>query len=207
MRTYRLIWHLVTGPLIVVGTLLALGRLGVAEVLALFLPIAFLTSVYAFSFSAVTRAPLRRVLGAGLWTGAAVTGVVGLLGTFGLSSLALLVALVLASPGMVELWARARWVRRVGRFVRDTDDPGPDPGPSQDELTLAWRASCLDMWRATDVATRLQLVELRAQLLEELERRCGSGAGSTWEQTLALVTPVELRSGSTWTPTRPPRQG
>ncbi len=166
MRTYRHVWTVVVTvatAAAVVGAVLG-DRIGIVVVSTALM--AGLGAGFAAAFGEEQRVPWRAVR-----TMAGGFGLVGLVGAglpvlIGPWTLLLLAVLLLLHPHLLDLLSRRRRVARpTPAPAFSLDDPDPDPW-------VRWRASTTRLQRpGLGPEATLRLVQERAALLDELERR------------------------------------
>lgn len=167
MIVYRTCWNVVAAILVAVGLTLALARLGVAEVLAVSIPLAGIAGLYAYLYAPANGGGVGHVCSWALRVGVGAPAFVGLLAPLGPASLLPLIGFLAAAPSMVALAQRKlgenghTWASRPSVAARISDR----------DLTLAWESSYAALQTTTDVATKARIVQVRTLLLDELERR------------------------------------
>jgi hypothetical protein len=172
MNAYRACWNAVAGMAMAVGLMLALGRLGVGEVLAVSIPLAGIAGLYAYLYAPEGGGGAGHVGAWALRIGLGAPAAVGLLAPLGPSALPPMVVFLCASP-MVVGWLAKRyggrtWTSRASFAARISDR----------DLALAWESSYEALQTTRDVATKARIVQVRTMLLDELERR-SAPAGRT----------------------------
>jgi hypothetical protein len=168
MRTYRLWWGTTALMLMAVGLALALGRLGLAQVVAVALPMAGIGALYAYLYSPDENGgDVAWICAWGARAGLGVPAAVGLLAPLGPGGLVPILLFLAAAPACLE-WLQ----RRYGDSARTWPSrPSFATRISDRDLALAWESSYLALQQATDVATKTRIVRVRTALLDELERR------------------------------------
>ena len=167
MSTYRACWNTVAIILVAIGLMLALATLGVAEVLAVGLPLAGIAGLYAYLYAPEDEGGVAHISRWALRVGVGAPAAVGLLAPLGPVAL-LPIVLLLGTAPMVVVWVQRKceasdraWVARPSFAARISDR----------DLTLAWESSYAALQTTTDVATKARIVQVRTLLLDELERR------------------------------------
>jgi hypothetical protein len=167
MIVYRACWNVVAAVLVAIGLTLALARMGVAEVLAVSIPLAGIAGLYAYLYAPATGAGFGHIGSWALRVGVGAPAFVGLLAPLGPKALLPLVAFLAAAPSVVS-WLHGRygdsgrtWAARPSFAARISDR----------DLAMAWESSYTALQSTTDVATKARIVQVRTLLLDELERR------------------------------------
>lgn len=167
MRTYRQWWGTIALALVAIGLAAALARLGLAETVAVALPMAGIGALYAYLYSPEDDAAPAWIFAWALRVGVGVPAAVGLLAPVGPGGLVPLLLFLAAAPSCVD-WLQQRY----GESARSWPSrPSFDSRISDRDLALAWESSYQALQQATDVTTKTRIVRVRTALLDELERR------------------------------------
>lgn len=193
MRAYAWAWRQLAAVYCVVGFFGSAATMGWPSTLVLFACAAAMGFLAALTYAMVEPLGIWSWTWIGLASGSFTIGALGSTCLFGPLGLAALAAFGLGAPWTLR---RARALRASPPRLRDVLsylDPGADeprPQPAHDaaraqtgeaplvpaamsdaELCATWRRSFPRLQRAHNVEVRLQVVQLRAACLDELERR------------------------------------
>jgi hypothetical protein len=108
MNAYRACWNTVAAILVAVGLTLALASLGVAEVVAVGLPLAGIAGLYAYLYAPENGGGPGHICAWALRVGIGAPAFVGLLAPLGAPALVPLVAFLLAAPSVVA-WLQRKY--------------------------------------------------------------------------------------------------
>ncbi|NYD41192.1 hypothetical protein [Nocardioides panaciterrulae] len=178
MRTYRLWWGTTALILVAIGLPLAMARLGVAQVLAVGIPMAGIGALYAYLYAAEDGGGPAWICAWAARAGVGVPAAVGLLAPLGPGGLVPILLFLVAAPRCV-----AWFQHRYGEFAAQglPSRPAFASRISDHDLSLAWESSYLALQQATDLATKARIVRVRTALLDELDRRSSpTGRSRRW---------------------------
>ncbi len=198
MSAYDRTWTTLAAVVSAAGLFAAFRGYEVTVLLGMFLTASVLVVMWVLPF--VADKPLVRpltvtgvVAGLVMWVAMGAGRVAGLLGVLAVVVLAML------SPWALRAYGRilGRPRRRAGTPPGEPTEPSEPSEPaaaavappavalpeeghqlaadlmSDDELCRAWRRSCVELQRSLSPQARLDVVAVRARLLEELELRAG----------------------------------
>ena len=172
MSTYRACWNTVAAILVAVGLTLALASLGVAEVVAVGLPLAGIAGLYAYLYAPENGGGAGHICSWALRVG------------IGAPALVPLVGFLLAAPSVVA------WLQR--KYGESGSSWAPHPSfaarISDRDLAMAWQSSYVALQTTKDVVTKARIVQVRTLLLDELERRSGRRWVASPDQLVAART-------------------
>jgi len=184
MSTYRACWNTVAAILVAVGLTLALASLGVAEVVAVGLPLAGIAGLYAYLYAPENGGGAGHICSWALRVGIGAPAFVGLLAPLGAPALVPLVGFLLAAPSVVA------WLQR--KYGESGSSWAPHPSfaarISDRDLAMAWQSSYVALQTTKDVVTKARIVQVRTLLLDELERRSGRRWVASPDQLVAART-------------------
>ncbi|MFC4783815.1 hypothetical protein ACT8ZV_05040 [Nocardioides sp. MAHUQ-72] len=177
MNAYRALWNTVAGLLVALGLSLAVHRIGLADILAIAVPLAGIAGLYAYLYAPEGGGGPGHVIRWSLRIGVGAPAVVGLLGPLGPGALIPLGGFLALSPTAVT-WFNQRY---GGRGPSWRARPSFAARISDRDLALAWQSSYAALQTTTDVATKARIVQVRTLLLDELERRSApDGRARRW---------------------------
>jgi len=165
MRAYQATWRAVMGLLAAVSLVAGLAEVGWPTVLGATAAFAALGALTGFSWVEDPARRGRAMTEGALWFGAAGLLIVGLPPTVGPWTVPILVLVGAACPALVE----------AGLATYRKAHPGPPADHpealAERDLERRWRQTTDELRSAASPSMKLRLVQERAQLLEELERR------------------------------------
>lgn len=190
MSRYERAWWISTRCVTAVGLAIACGAWGLA-VAAWVFSVGFVMGATAAILMniAVTSLSLRRIAAAGSTGGLVVLGIGGLTVVLQLWALAVAMVVLIFSPrilyrlaGRTPNASRANQVEAapVSAVMPDPPSPRTPVGSLSDQaLRRAWQSSHHELMRAQSLSARTEIVQLRQEYLDELERR-DPAALSAW---------------------------
>ena len=194
-RWYARLWSLVTGVIVVCGTLVPVMSYGVWRVATVFLFVSGIVASCGLAWSLAIGFPWRTAVVTGLGCGGLLTASWGLVEIFGPWSLGVPATTAALAPSTIRLGQQA--FARQDKGATPTQDVSPDTAllvADQDltRMTLQglcafWRSSEAELESKPDIIRALRLVRQRALCLDEMELR-QPGAFAQWLTTDALTT-------------------
>lgn len=191
---YEVAWQVAVGSAIAIG-LCSILRASAGAALSVWLIVAMITAIVWGLRDVGPDFDLRRASWIGAQSGVVAVASIGLIELVDATAFGIIAILVVASPrALTRLTARFGLRRPQSRRATiqrlRQSERAPNSGLesvrdlpitdtlSDEDLCLAWRSSFVALSRATTTEARIRAVEVRAVILDELDRRNDRGLRS-----------------------------
>ena len=168
MTTWRTIWWVVAGVVAGAGALGTPLAIGTRQAVSLLIALAVVGALSGWVISG-EHPSLRRPIALGIGIFAAPFIVPGLVHLLGPTAWALIGTLLLTSPYVIR-----RIGRRLARHLLPSETERAGLASPEEALRRQWLESTKQLRRASSDRDRLSVVELRAQILDDLVDRHGA---------------------------------